>query len=237
MAHRERRHAPGGGPGHAGREAAHVVRAQDGHRRVPEVVPAGLAAGVGRDDPRAPEPAGVQRPPQPPEPRRVGAVVGLVPPAQVGDRQPALPRAAQPAQQVADVAAGEVGRAALADQPGGRPLEPVQLDPRVAPHRLLGDGELIARVAVDRAQRVLDARLAAGAGVGVTADLQLEDLQRRAVARLEQVVQDLAALAGRVVHEEPRVPAAAQDGPHPVIDPAAVAAVHRDPGDRQGARR
>jgi len=41
---------------------------------------------------------------------------------------------------------------------------------------------------------VLDWGLGAVGGVGVAADLQLEDLQVRAVARLEQVVQELTAL-------------------------------------------
>src|SRR6202041_4135757 len=102
---------------------------------------------------------------------------------QVADPQ-ARPRGTpQPVQQVADIARGETA-AALADPAGRGPLERVQPEAGVQPGGLLGDGEFVAGVAVDVAPGVLDARLGAVAGVGVAADLQLEDLERRPVVGL-----------------------------------------------------
>jgi hypothetical protein len=49
---------------------------------------------------------------------------------------------------------------------------------------------------------VLDARFGAIGGVGVPADLHLQDLQVRPVAGLEQVIQDLLLLGGRVIGQQ-----------------------------------
>ena len=84
---------------------------------------------------------------------------------------------------------------------------------------------------------MLVAGLGADGGVGVAADLHLEDLQRGAVAGLEQVVQDLAALRLRIVDQQPAVAAAAADRADAVEGPPARRAVDGDRGGRLRRRR
>ena len=73
-------------------------------------------------------------------------------------------------------------------------------------------------------------------GVGVTADLHLEDLQGRAVGGLEQVVQNLAALRFRIVDQQPAVAAATADGADAVERPTGRRAVDGDRGRGLGRR-
>ena len=127
-------------------------------------------------------------------------VVALfVPAAEVVDGQAVRLGAVQPADQVVDHVLGP--EAAAADPAGRAPGEPVQLDRRIAGFGLFHQPELVARVAVDGAPGVLVAAFGAVGGVGVAADLDLEDVQRGTVSRLEQVVEDLAALRFRIVDE------------------------------------
>jgi hypothetical protein len=72
-------------------------------------------------------------------------------------------------------------------------------------------------------------------GVGVAADLDLQYLQRGAVAGLEQVVEDLTALRLRVVDQQATVAPTAADRADAVERAAAGRAVDRD--RRRGLRR
>ena len=118
---------------------------------------------------------------------------------------------------------------AVADPAGRAPGERGQLDVR-------GCGPWPAPSATTRS-RGCSSRSAAGVpwlgsaprgGVRVAADLHLEDLHRGAVARLEQVVEDLAALRFRVVDQQPGVAAAAADRADAVEGPAARGPVDGD---------
>src|SRR5436190_23159090 len=144
-------------------------------------------------------------------------VAALVPAAEVVDGQPEGFRAVQPRDDVVDRVGGPEG---AADPAGRAPGQPVQLDVRVARLGLLHQPPLVARAAVDGAGGVLDARLRAVGGVGVAADLHLEDLQVRPVTRLEEVVEYLLLLGGRVVGQQAGVTAPATDRPDPVEGPA-----------------
>jgi hypothetical protein len=130
----------------------------------------------------------------------VDVVAAFVPAAEVVDGQAVLLGAAEPGDQIVD---GVGGPEAAADPAGGGPGEAVQLDVGVAGLGLLHQPELVPGVAVDGAPAVFDGRLGAVGGIGVPTDLGLEELQVRAVVGLEQVVQDLALLGGRVVGEQP----------------------------------
>jgi hypothetical protein len=100
----------------------------------------------------------------------------------------------------------------LADPAGRAPLQGVQLDGRIALDGGAGDLPFVADVAVDLAGRGLDAGLGAVGAVGAGTDLQLEHLQRCAVAGAEQVVVDLVADRGGIVGEEPGVAATSDNG-------------------------
>ena len=161
-----------------------------------------------------------------------GVVAALVPAADVVDGQPVLLGAAQPGHQIVDHVLGP--EVAAADPAGRAPRERVQLDLRIAGLRLLHQPPLVAVVAVDRPARVLDARLRAVGGIGVSADLGLEDLERGAVAGLEQVVQDLAALRLGIVVQQTGVAAPAADRADAVERPPRAGAVDRDAGAHPG---
>ena len=118
--------------------------------------------------------------------------------------------------------------------PGAPQASAVQLDVGVAGLGRLHQRPLIPDVAGDRAAGVLDAGLRPVGGVGVAADLHLQDLQVGAVAGLEQVVVDLLLLRGRVVGQQPGVAAPAADRPDPVERPAALGAVDGNAGARRG---
>jgi hypothetical protein len=180
-------------------------------------------AGVVGDEPDAGVAVGVQRRAQPDEPP--GVVAALVPAAEVVDREVVPLRAVQPRDQVVDRV---VGPEPAVDPAGRRPGQAVQADAGVARLGLFGEPELIARVAVDHAAGVLDRRLGAVGGVGVPADLQLQQLQPGSVTGFEEVVQDLRLLGRRVVRQQPRVAAAAADRADAVERTAALAAVHGD---------
>lgn len=154
----------------------------------------------------------------------------LVPAAQVVDVELVLGGAAHPVRQVADRVGGEEGVAAATDPAGRAPGEPVELDVGIAGLGLLREPPLVALVAVDHALGVLVAGLGAVSGVGVAACLDLEGLERGAVAGLEQVVEDLAALRLRIVDQQPGVAAAARDRAHTVEGPARAGAVDGDRG-------
>ena len=121
----------------------------------------------------------------------------LVPAAEVVDGQVILARAVQPVEQVADVGLAP-GRA---DPVRRVPLQGVDLDRRVELARLLCQPQLVPGVAVDLALGMLGRRLGTVGRVRVTADLQLQDLQVGAVARLEEVVEYLIALRARVLDQ------------------------------------
>src|SRR6202042_2766420 len=137
---------------------------------------------------------GVQRGPQLLIPGDV--VTALVPATEVVDGQAVGRCAVQPADQVVNSGGGPE---AAADPAGRTPGQPVQLDVRVQRLGLLHQPPVVSGAAVDGAGRVLDARLRTVRGVGVAADLHLEDLQVRAVTRLEQVVEDLRLLGRGIV--------------------------------------
>ncbi len=163
-------------------------------------------------------------------------VAALVPAAEVGDVQVVLGGAAHPVHQVVDGVAGpEVAAVAGVADPAGRaPGQAVEPDGGVAGLGLLGQPPFVALVAVDGAPGVLDAGLGAVGGVGVAADLQFQHLQGGAVAGLEQVVQQLAALGFRIVHQQAGVAAAAGDRADPVEGEARLGAVDGDGGGGGG---
>ncbi len=145
---------------------------------------------------------------------------------EVVDRQSVLPGTAQPGQEVVHEVGGEEG--AVADPARRSPGQTHQLDVGVARLGLLHDPPLVAAVAVEVAAEVGVAGLRPTGGVGVTADLHLEDLQGGAVAGLEQVVEDLAPLRFRVVDQQATVAPAAADRADTVERAAARRAVDRD---------
>src|SRR5206468_1313522 len=93
-----------------------------------------------------------------------------------------------------------------------------------------------AAVAVEVGGAVHVRGFGAVGGVGVAADLHLEDLQGGAVAGLEQVVQDLAALRFGVVGQQPGVAATAADRADAVERAATLRTVDGDRCRRSGRR-
>src|SRR6185369_2742854 len=93
---------------------------------------------------------------------------------------------------------------------------------------------LVAARTVQVGRGVLVAGLGAAGRVGVTADLDLEQLHRRAVAGPEQVVEELGALRLRIVEEQPAVAAAPADRTDAVERAAGRGAVDGDRGRRRG---
>ena len=175
------RAARAGGLG--GHPPAGVVRADDLHRlrerAVGHQVVGDGPVGVGADDLHAGVAVGVQRGAQLLIPADV--VAALVPAAQVVDRQAVGLGAVQPAHQVADHVGGP--EVPAADPPRRPPGQPVQLDVGVAGLGRLHQRPLIPDVAGDRAAGMLDAGLRTVGGVGVAADLHLQDLQVRRRSR------------------------------------------------------
>lgn len=95
---------------------------------------------VGRDDPGAGEPGGVQRRAQVHEPGLLvsGAQVVLVPAADVADGQAVSPSAPEPVDDVAHVRTAPQAPARVADPGRSRPLQAVQLDRGIARQGLAG---------------------------------------------------------------------------------------------------
>ncbi len=160
-------------------------------------------------------------------------VAAFVPAAEIVDGQAVAGGAAEPVHQVGDRGGGEE----RSEEPGRAPGQTVELDVGISGLRLRHQPPLVAAVAVEVAGRVFVAGLGAVGGVGVAADLDLEDLQRRAVARLEQVVEDLAALRLRIVDQQPAVAAAAADRPDAVESATRRGSVDGDRVGREGGRR
>jgi hypothetical protein len=160
-----------------------------------------------------------------------GVVTALVPAAEVADVDAVALGAVQPGDVIVDhVLRPEV---AAADPAGRGPGQGDDADVRVAGQGLLAEPELVAHVAVDVPADVLVAGLGAVGGVGVAADLELQQLNRGAVAGLEQVVEDLGALWLGVVDEEAGVASAAADGADAVERASDDAAID---GDVRGCR-
>src|SRR5882672_547631 len=84
-----------------------------------------------------------------------------------------------------------------------------QLDIRVAGLRLLHQPPFIPAAIVLIGGAALVAGLRAVCRVGVGADLDLQELQRRPVAWLEEIIEDLVSLRRGIVVEQPRGAAAA----------------------------
>src|SRR6266704_4903345 len=138
--------------------AAVVVCATDRDGTPGRVHPVVLAGAVAGNYPHVPVTARIKRPAQAAVPPGMAAVVLLVPAAQVTDRQAVPPRAAKPVEQVPDIGPGK--ERPVPARPAGRPpLQAVQLQPGVERDGLPGDGEFMARAAVDVTGRVRHARL------------------------------------------------------------------------------
>ena len=75
---------------------------------------------------------------------------------------------------------------------------------------------------------MLNARFGAVCRVGVPTDFYLEHLHGSAIARLEEVIQNLVPLFGGVVSKEPRVTAAATDRADSVKGAACSTGVNAD---------
>jgi hypothetical protein len=97
----------------------------------------------------------------------------------------------------------QVGLGEEATHPAGRRLQEAELDVRVAALGFPHQPPLVAAVEALVVGLVLGGRRRALPRVAVAAHVVLELLQGGAVAGLEQVVQDLAALRLRVVDEQP----------------------------------
>ena len=167
----------------------------------------------------------------------VAAVRALVPDADVVDVQPVhIARTGQPLGGVHRSGVGQRTGPALCHPRGEAPAQPVQLDVGVAALGLLHQPPLVAALVVLLLPDVHVRRLGTLGGLGVTADLDLEDVEGGAEVRDEEVVEDLLQVGAAVGGEKLRRGAAPGEAADAVERAAEGGGRHRvRPGhDRMG---
>ena len=122
----------------------------------------------------------------------------------------------EPPDHVGDHVRGPI--VSVANPVRGAPGQGGQLDLRISGFGLFHQPPLITAVIVFVRSRVHVARLRTVGGVHVGANFHLEDLQAGPIVRLEQIVENLAAIGLGVVDQEPGVPASAADSADAIED-------------------